>query len=161
MQLTVHRPTLRRLARDMGIRLPVYVTLVNYPRTRNQGRYCGRPGDGRRHSVAIARGLTVSRANLVLCHELTHVRQCEAIGPGISSVREFERRWWAEMRDAGITRRQVLSGTMDPAIYESTPLERDAWDGAYRWWPECERMGNAIRGVSDQAEQDWAREVLA
>ena len=141
-RLTVHRPTLWELAKRMGLDYGTpQITLTDYPRTHNKGRYVGVTAKGN-HRISIARSLPVGEADLVLCHELTHALQCQRFD---RDPKAFAGQWVKEMREAGITMKAIRSGAYSYDAYKSTPLEREAWEGAHRWYPVCESLGFVIR----------------
>jgi hypothetical protein len=139
LELRIDSPTLNRLLSHMEL-APVSISLVRYPRSGHNGRYCGTLASGF-HSISLNRDLEPEVANEVLCHELGHAKQVERLG----GPREFIQQWWREMAEAGISREQVQSGTADPDVYRSTPLEAEAWEFCDRWLPICHRLGGVVR----------------
>jgi hypothetical protein len=102
--------------RQLGLTMPVRVLVRSYRHL--SGRYIGlRDGV---HHIGLASDLSARSASRVLWHELTHAAQVERLGGHAA----FTKRWWAEMKAAGLTTRQASRA--ETRGYGRTPLEREA-----------------------------------
>jgi hypothetical protein len=101
---------------QLGVRLAVRVLKRRY--VHKTGRYIGiRCGV---HYIGVDVGLSPAEASRVVWHELTHAAQAERYG----GLRAFDRQWFAEMQQVGISRVQATRA--QGRRYDSTPLEREA-----------------------------------
>jgi hypothetical protein len=92
----------------------VFVRRYEYP----SGRYIGVRGGV--HHIGVDRDLSAPDASRTLWHELTHALQAERLG----GHKAFERQWWAEMREIGLSRRQASRAS--GRRYRRTALEAEA-----------------------------------
>jgi hypothetical protein len=112
----VDRDALRGAPAMLGIVLPVRVFVLRY--TWVGGRYIDlRNGE---HRIGVASDLSAALASRTIWHELTHALQVERYG----DVAVFWESWWAEMREAGLTRRQAQRA--EGRRYRRTRLEAEA-----------------------------------
>jgi len=106
---------------ELGLTSPVRVTFVKYgPMSDQGGRYVRLGETG--HRLSVCGHATPREASSILWHELAHAVQVERLG----GHRLFEQLWARELREAGISWRQLRESAYSVRAYRSMPLEREA-----------------------------------